>query len=141
MNYKSTSDYDAALRELLPAGVNVYFDNVGGPITDAVFAHLAVGARVGICGQILVHSATKPPQGPRLFWHLIVKRATVRGLLALDFADRFHEALRPLAEWVTTGRLRYRERVSEGLENAPRAFMELLQGQNIGKQLVRISDV
>ncbi len=137
-NYKTTDNYHDAFRRLCPAGVDVYFDNVGGPITDAVFPRLNVGARVGICGQISQYNAEQRPVGPRLFWHLIVKRATVRGFLVFDFANRYGEALAELTRWVGSGELKYRERISEGIESAPTAFMEMLRGANIGKQLVRI---
>ncbi len=140
LNYKSTDDYGPALRELCPDGVDVYFDNVGGPMTDAVFSLLNVGARVGICGQISMYNVTEAPQGPRLLWHLIIKRARVEGFLVTDFADRFHEALPHLTEWVVGGQVTYRERITDGLENAPRAFLEMMQGANIGKQLVKIAD-
>ncbi|MFP6751811.1 MAG: NADP-dependent oxidoreductase, partial [Pirellulaceae bacterium] len=140
LNYKSTDDYGPALRELCPDGVDVYFDNVGGPMTDAVFSLLNVGARVGICGQISMYNVTEAPQGPRLLWHLIIKRARVEGFLVTDFADRFHQALPQLTEWVVGGQITYRERFTDGLENAPRAFLEMMQGANIGKQLVKIAD-
>ena len=138
MNYKTTGDYVAALGQLCPDGIDVYFDNVGGEVTDAVFPLLNVGARVGVCGQISQYNAEEQPQGPRLLWHLIVKRATVRGFLVLDYVPGFAEALTKLTEWHTAGQLKYRERITDRLENAPRAFMEMMQGANIGKQLVRL---
>ena len=138
-NYKTTDDYRYALQEHCSGGIDAYFDNVGGPLTDAVFPQLNQGARVGICGQIAVYNAEKSPQGPRLLWHLIVKRATVRGFLVLDYADRFGEGLQALSGWVQQGKLTYRERITEGIENAPRAFMEMMQGANIGKQLVQVA--
>ncbi len=140
LNYKSTDEYGKRLRELCPDGVDVYFDNVGGPITDAVFPLLNVDARVGICGQISQYNLTEAEQGPRLLWHLIIKRARVQGFLVTDFFERFAEALPELTAWVMGGELAYRERITDGLENAPRAFLEMMQGANIGKQLVRISD-
>ena len=139
-NYKREEEPGKRLRELCPDGVDVYFDNVGGPITDAVFGFLNVNARVGICGQISQYNATEAPQGPRLLWHLIIKRAMVKGFLVMDFADRFREALPELTEWVVGGQLKYRERITNGLENAPQAFFEMMQGANIGKQLVRVSE-
>lgn len=139
LNYKKSDDIYGALTELCPDGVDVYFDNVGGPITDAIFPQLNVGARVAICGQISQYNTDRQQQGPRLFWHLIIKRATVRGFLVMDYADRFREALTTLSKWYTEGNLNYRERVTDGLENAPRAFIEMMQGANIGKQLVRLT--
>jgi NADPH-dependent curcumin reductase CurA len=137
-NYK-TYDVYRALKNKCSDGIDVYFDNVGGTTTDAVFSLINVHARMAICGQISQYNLTEPEQGPRLLWNLIVKRARVEGLLVWDFADRYGEALRDLRGWVEEGKLKYRERITEGLENAPQAFIEMLNGANIGKQLVRVS--
>jgi hypothetical protein len=139
-NYKTTDDYLAAYKELCPDGIDVYFDNVGGPVSDAVFPCLNLHARVAICGQISQYNAPHDQQGPRLLWHLIIKRATVRGFLVLDYTARFREAMTQLCEWFHAGKLKYRERITRGIENAPVAFMEMMQGANIGKQLVQLSD-
>ena len=139
VNYKKEENLREALAQCCPQGIDNYFDNVGGPVTDAVFPLLNVGATVAVCGQISVYNAEKGPVGPRLLWHLIVKRATVRGFLVMDYADRFREAISELTTWYSAGKLKYRERITEGLENAPRAFLEMMQGANIGKQLVRVS--
>lgn len=137
-NYKSTDDYVGAFRQMCPDGIDVYFDNVGGPISDAVFPLLNLHARVGICGQISQYNAVEQPTGPRLFGHLIVKRASVTGFLVLDFAAQFRDALQHLTEWYAAGQLTCRERVTDGIDNAPTAFIEMLQGANTGKQLVRL---
>ena len=137
-NYKEKSDYAAALEEVCPGGIDVYFDNVGGPLTDAVFTQINVCARIVVCGQIDQYNAEDPPQGPRLLWHLIVKRARAEGFLVLDFARRYPEAQRQMAAWLKEGKLRYRETITDGLENAPRAFIGLFHGENLGKQLVRL---
>ncbi|MBX3435912.1 MAG: NADP-dependent oxidoreductase [Planctomycetaceae bacterium] len=137
-NYKAVDDLGEEIRGLCPEGIDVYFDNVGGPITDAVFPMLNVGARVAICGQISQYNLKERDLGPRLFWHLIVKRATVRGFLVFDFASRYREALTHLTEWYQSGRLKMRERITDGIENAPHAFIEMLHGANTGKQLVRL---
>lgn len=138
LNYKTSDDLRQDLAELCPRGVDVYFDNVGGPVTDAVFPLLNVAARVGICGQISQYNAHRIPQGPRLLGHLIVKRAKVQGFLVLDFAEKYHAARSRLTELYREGNLHCRERITDGIENAPRAFMEMMQGANIGKQLVRL---
>ena len=137
-NYKSTDNYLDAYRTHCPDGIDAYFDNVGGPITDAVFPHLNVGGRIAICGQISQYNLERRQQGPRLFPFLIVKRATVQGLLVLDYAARFREGIQALSEAFSTGRLKYRETIVDGIENAPQAFVGMLQGANIGKQLVRL---
>jgi NADPH-dependent curcumin reductase CurA len=138
-NYKTSDDYGKSFGDLCPNGVDVYFDNVGGPITDAVFPLFNIKARIAICGQIAQYNATKPPVGPRLFWHCIVKRLRIQGLLVFDWADQYDEALRQMSQWVTSGQIKYREDIVEGIENAPEAFMGLLRGDHIGKRLVKLS--
>jgi NADPH-dependent curcumin reductase CurA len=138
-NYKTTQDYKAEVKRLCPEGVDVYFDNVGGAITDAVFTLLNLRARVSVCGQIAQYNLEKPDLGPRLLWHLIIKRARAQGFLVLDYADRYQEGLRQVAQWVLAGKIQYRETIVDGIENAPRAFLDMLQGKNIGKQLVRLA--
>ena len=138
INYKTAEIYPA-LKETCPDGIDVYFDNVGGTTTDAVFGLINVHGRMAICGQISQYNATEVQYGPRLLWNLIVKRAKVEGLLVSDFADRFSEGRKALHTWVSEGKLKYRERITDGIENAPQAFIEMLGGANIGKQLVRVS--
>lgn len=140
INYATTEEYAAALDEAAPDGVDAYFDNVGGEITDAVFSKLNVDARVAVCGQIALYNATETPTGPRKLGTLIKKRATVEGFLVGDFAPRFEHATRELGEWISAGDIRYRETVTEGLENAPSAFIGLFEGDNIGKQVVKVAD-
>jgi NADPH-dependent curcumin reductase CurA len=140
INYKETDNYGRALAEAAPDGVDAYFDNVGGPITDAVFQHLNVDARVAVCGQISIYNATEVPTGPRKLTTLIQTRATVEGFLVSDFSERFEQATRQLGQWVQSGDVQYRETVTEGLENAPDAFLGLFEGENIGKQLVKVAD-
>ncbi|WP_423996751.1 NADP-dependent oxidoreductase [Halorubrum trapanicum] len=139
INYKTADDYRAALDEAAPDGVDVYFDNVGGPITDAVFTKLNLDARVAVCGQIAHYNDEEVPTGPRKLPQLIPVRAKVQGLLIADFATRFGEASERLGEWVASGDLKHRETVVEGLENAPDAFLGLFSGDNVGKQVVRVS--
>lgn len=139
IDYKA-EDVGEALRSACPEGVDVYFDNVGGPVTDAVFPHLNVKSRVAICGQISQYNAIEAPVGPRLLWHFIVKRIRAEGFLVFDFQDRHDEALAEMAAWVREGRLKYRETIAYGLENAPAAFIGMLGGANIGKQVVKLSE-
>ncbi len=140
INYKETDDYGAALDDAAPEGVDAYFDNVGGEITDAVFTRLNVDASVAVCGQISLYNAQELPTGPRKLPTLIESRATVEGFLVGDFAPRFEQATRDLATWVGAGEIEYRETVTEGLENAPDAFLGLFEGENIGKQLVKVGE-
>jgi NADPH-dependent curcumin reductase CurA len=139
-NYKTVQDYEKKLKELCPNGIDVYFDNVGGPVTDAVFRVINVKARIVICGQIHEYNLEKPESGPRFLRQLISKRAKVEGFLIFDYADRYKEGLRQLAEWLKAGKLKYRETIAEGIENAPSAFLGMLKGGNTGKQLVKVSE-
>jgi NADPH:quinone reductase len=139
-NYKDTKDYAAKLQEVCPNGIDVYFDNVGGTLTDAVFHQINVHARTVVCGQIDLYNATRPPRGPRPLWHLIVKRARVEGFLVFDFAHRFREGQQQVAQWIKEGRVKYRETIVDGLDSAPSAFIGLFHGQNVGKQLVRVAN-
>ena len=139
-NYHETLDYDVKLKELCPNGVDVYFDNVGGAITDAVVRRIATNARVAVCGQISQYNSVKPEVGPRWLSQLIVRQAKVEGFLVSQFAPRFEDGLRQLSTWLKEKRLVYREDVVDGLENASRAFIRMLQGKNIGKQLVKVAE-
>jgi len=139
INYKTTPDYYAKLEELCPNGVDVYFDNVGGTITDAVFRLINIGARIVVCGQIAQYNDEKPETGPRLLWRLVVKQARAEGFLVFQFAPRYAEGLKQMAAWLKAGKLKYREQFVDGIENTPRAFIGMLQGENTGKQLVRVA--
>ncbi|WP_181686849.1 NADP-dependent oxidoreductase [Halorhabdus salina] len=140
INYKEVSDYRGALDDVAPDGVDVYFDNVGGPITDAVFTKLNLDARVAVCGQIAHYNDEGVPTGPRKLPQLIAPRATVQGLLVGDYVTRFEEASQQLGAWVASGELVHRETIVSGLENAPDAFLGLFSGDNIGKQVVAVSE-
>lgn len=140
INYKTTDDLSEAMAEACPDGIDVYFDNVGGPITDAVWPLLNVRSRIAVCGQIALYNATEVPTGPRKLGKLIESRARVEGLLVRDYEGRWGEALDRLSTFVREDDLHYREHVVEGLENAPDAFMGLFEGENIGKQLVQVAE-
>jgi NADPH:quinone reductase len=135
IDYKR-SDVADALRD---ETVDVYFDNVGGEISQAVHRRLNIGARIVVCGQISQYNQERPQASfhPGL---LIVFRARMQGFLVSDFASRYDEAARRLGRWVARGDLRWREDVTEGLENAPRAFIGMLNGANRGKALVKVAD-
>ena len=137
-NYKTTADYAETLKELCPKGIDVYFDNTGGPVTDAVLGQINVGARISICGQISQYNNAKPEMGPRLLTMLIVARAKMQGFLISDYASRFGPALAELAGWYRSGAIKGREDIVVGFENLPKAFIGLLEGDNIGKRLVQI---
>lgn len=139
IDYKA-DDLDQALSAACPEGVDIYFDNTAGSISDAVLKHLAVGARVVVCGTASVASWSPAPQGPRVERHLLVKRASMRGLLVMDHEAHYHGALEELSRWVSDGRLRYREDILEGIEQAPGAIAGLYRGENLGKRLVRLEE-
>ncbi len=140
LNYRTAHDLDAAVAEACPEGIDVYFDNVGGAITDAVLGHINIGARVVICGQISQYNLTEPELVPRNLRLFLVKRARLQGFLVFDYADRYPEALAALAGWIKAGKLKYHEDVIEGFENMPAAFLRLFTGGNLGKQLVKARD-
>jgi NADPH-dependent curcumin reductase CurA len=139
-NYKAVEDYRAKLKELCPTGIDVYFDNVGGPITDAVVRLLNTRARIAICGQVSQYNSEKAEMGPRWLDQLVVKQAKMEGFLVFQYADRYEEGLRQLTHWLREGRIKYREDVVDGLQNAPKAFIRMLEGGNIGKQLVKVAE-
>ena len=140
-NYKSTDDYYGTLKHLCPDGIDCYFDNVGGPITDAVFPLINTHARIAICGQISQYNSQEAPQGPRLLWTLIERQARVEGFLVFQYAAQYREAITQLTTWLESGQLTYRERITDGLKNTPQAFLDMLQGKNTGKQLVKVAEV
>ena len=138
IDYKA-AELDAALAAACSAGIDVYFDNTAGAISDAVMQRLNVGARVVICGTASIASWDPLPQGPRVERHLLVKRARMQGILIFDYAQRFPEGLAKLTEWVRAGRIRYREDILEGIEEAPGSIAGLYRGENLGKRLIRIA--
>jgi len=138
IDYKAGHSIGEQLAAACPDGVDVYFDNTSGPISDAVMARLSVGARVVICGTASVASWDPPPLGPRVERHILVKRARVSGFLVLDYQHRYMEAVQRLTKWVRDGKLRYREEISDGIEHCPGAIAELYRGENLGKKLIRL---
>jgi hypothetical protein len=139
IDYKS-EHVGARLGALCPAGIDVFFDNVGGEILDAVLARIALRARIVLCGGISGYNEKEPPPGPRNLMNLVRQRGRIEGLIVLDFAPRFGEATAQLAEWVGEGQIAHREDVQHGIENAPRTFLRLFSGENLGKQLLRVGD-
>lgn len=138
INYKS-GDLDAALASACPDGVDVYFDNTAGVISDAVLKNLNIGARIVICGTASISNWNPIPHGPRVERHLLVKRARMQGFVVFDFVKRYAEARDKLAQWVKDGTIRYREDILDGIENAPGAIAGLYRGDNVGKRLIRIA--
>lgn len=139
INYKTAPDLTAAVAKACPQGVNVFYDNTGGPIHDAVMMNLAIGARVVICGRIaMANKVGEPDIGLRASSRMIATRAVLQGLAVFDYWHRRDEAIKRLVAWQSSGALQFREDVVEGFENAPHAFIRMMRGDNFGKQLVRI---
>src|SRR5579864_5561564 len=137
-NYKTTPDYSAKLKELCPKGIDCYFDNVGGAITDAVFPLMNVYGRMSICGQISQYNLEKPELGPRPLSHVLVKQLKVEGFIVIRFQSRWGEGITQMAQWLREGKLKHREDVVEGFQNTAKAFIGMLQGENTGKMLVKV---
>jgi NADPH-dependent curcumin reductase CurA len=136
-------DLPARLKAACPNGIDVYFENVGGAVFEAVFPLLNNFARVPVCGQIATYNAVEMPAGSlrtsALLRATLTKRLTLRGFIVTDFAARQGDFLRDVSAWLREGRIKYREDVVEGIENAPRALIGLLRGENFGKMLVRVA--
>ncbi|MCH7959544.1 MAG: NADP-dependent oxidoreductase [Candidatus Hydrogenedentes bacterium] len=138
-NYKTTDNYVAKLQEICPKGIDVYFDNVGGATTDAVMQCINSGTRISICGAISQYNLLKPEPALPLFSMLLVKQARAEGFLVPQFAAKWPDGLRQMAQWIGEGKIAYREDILDGLENTPKAFIRMLNGENKGKQLVKVS--
>ena len=137
-NYKTSPDYIAKLKELCPQGIDCYFDNVGGAITDAVFPLLNLYGRVSVCGQISMYNLEKPEPGPRLLPFVLVKQLKVEGFIVVRWMSRWPEGITQMAQWLKEGKIQYREEIVNGFGNTVKAFIGMLQGENTGKMLVKV---
>jgi NADPH-dependent curcumin reductase CurA len=133
------ADFEEALAAASPDGIDVYFDNTSGAISDAVMRRINTRGRVVICGTAAVADWDPPPLGPRVERKLLVSRARMQGFIAPDYQDRWGEAFAQLGEWIRDGRLRHREHVLEGIEQAPGAIAMLYRGENMGKLVIRLT--
>jgi hypothetical protein len=139
INYRTASDLKKELNEVCPDGVDIYFDNVGGDISDAVLSLINNNARIVLCGQISLYNEKHIPMGPRIQPQLLTHSAMMKGFIVRNYADRFDEGLSQLAVWLKEKKLKYAENIVEGLENTPNAFIGLFAGENLGKQIVKVS--
>ena len=137
-NYKTATDYTAKLKEICPSGIDCYFDNVGGAITDSVFPLLNVFGRVSVCGQISMYNLEKPEPGPRLLPYTLVKQLKVEGFIVTRWQNRWGEGIAQMAQWLKEGKIQHREDIVEGFENTAKAFIGMLEGENTGKMLVKV---
>ncbi|OCQ89428.1 NADP-dependent oxidoreductase [Nostoc sp. MBR 210] len=136
---RKTEELNAALKAAAPNGIDIYFDNTAGVILETVLQQINLGARIPLVGLISEYNATSPPHGPNLR-PLLIKRALIKGFLVRDYQHRTNEFVSDVAGWLKSGQLKYKEDVVVGLENAPRAFIGLLRGDNFGKLVVKVSE-
>jgi NADPH-dependent curcumin reductase CurA len=139
IDYKATDDIEAAVRKAAPDGVDVYYDNTSGAISDAVMRTINIHARIIVCGTASFPTWDPWNIGPRVERHLLVKRARMQGILTTDWIPRFEEGMNDLAEWVRSGQIKYREEMSQGIENARGSIAKLYSGDNTGKVIIKIA--
>ncbi len=145
LRYDACIDYKAGnlkdgLKQHCPRGVDVYFDNVGGDILDTVLTRIGRGARIVVCGAISQYNSTAPVKGPANYLSLLVNRARMEGMVVFDYAARYDEAVRDIAQWMREGKLVSREDVVEGIEQFPSALNRLFSGENFGKLVLKVAD-
>ncbi|MDO6820255.1 NADP-dependent oxidoreductase [Zobellia sp. 1_MG-2023] len=138
INYNTTEDMTAAIAKAAPNGVDVYFDNVGGPISDAVLFNINHFARMVICGAISVYNNTELPKSVSVQPFLVKNSALMQGFIVFNYQEKYPEALQQLSTWLAEGKLTYSETIVEGFENIPQAFIDLFDGKNKGKMVVKI---
>ena len=138
INYKNENIYKK-VKEFCPNGVNIYFDNVGGKISDDVISNIAPFGRIGVCGVISQYNLTEVEEGLRVQRALLTNQASIEGFLVFRFEQKYETARKRMAIWLNSGKLIWKEDVVEGLENAPKAFIGLMKGDNFGKLLIKIS--
>ena len=136
---RKTQNLDSALKTACPNGIDIYVDHTAGAILDAVLQQINLKARIPLVGLISQYNAEKLPPGPNLL-PLLVKRALIKGFLVGDYQERYAEFIQDVSQWLQTGQLKYKEDVVKGLENAPNAFIGLLQGKNFGKLIVQVDN-
>jgi hypothetical protein len=138
INYKTNPDIKEAVKSTCPEGVDIYFDNVGGEISDAVLANINKYARLPVCGAISLYNETEVPLGPRLQPIILTKSATMRGFIIGDLSEKFPAATKQLTSWLNDGKITFTETIVEGFDNIPQAFLDLFEGKNKGKMIVKI---
>ncbi len=137
INYKTTTDMNKAIAAACKDGVDVYFDNVGGEISDAVIKNINFHARIALCGQISLYNSTEVPMGPRLQPMLLTRSVLMQGFIVSNFQADFLEGIKMLSQWVKEGKLKFTETIEEGFDNLPTALIGLFKGENTGKMVVK----
>jgi NADPH-dependent curcumin reductase CurA len=138
VNYKTCGNLEAALAKECPKGIDIYFENVGGDHLEAALDLMNQHGRIVACGMISMYNAVEPPPGPRNIILIIGKSITMRGFIVSEFLDMVPAFYEDMGQWIAQGRIKWEETIVDGIENAPRAFLGLFSGQNIGKMLVRL---
>ncbi len=138
INYKTAPNLNSAIKQACPKGIDIYFDNVGGEISDAVLYNINKHARISVCGAISLYNSTMVPIGPRIQPIIVSKSAMMRGFIISDFYEKFPQGIKQLATWLKEGKLTYTETIVEGFDNAPQAFLDLFEGKNEGKMVVKV---
>lgn len=138
-------DFAKQLKQACPDGIDIYFENVGGKVFDGVLPLFNTGARIPVCGLIAMYNATSLPDGPdrmaMLMQTILVKRMTMRGFIIFDdYGPRYPEFAKDMQQWLAEGKIQYKEHPVTGLENAPQAFFDLLEGRNFGKVVVKVGE-
>ena len=139
INYR-TEDVPQALAAACPAGIDVYFDNVGGDILDACLKLMNLRGRIPTCGLISQYNATEPVPGPSNYPMILMQRLRVEGFIVLDYADRYPEAIAALGQWMAEGKIKVRTEIVDGLENALQTVKKLYTGANTGKLMIRVHE-
>jgi NADPH-dependent curcumin reductase CurA len=137
-NYKKAEALSAEVAKHCPDGINIYFDNVGGTHLAATLDHMGTFGRIVLCGMISQYNVIRPPRGPSNLILAIAKRLSLRGFIVTDHLHRQQEFVAHMSRWMAEGRVTWKETIIEGIENAPRAFLGLFTGENVGKMLVKI---
>jgi len=138
INYKTTTDLKAAIAAACPNGVDIYFDNVGGKVSEAVLPNMNAYGRIPVCGAISNYNDTEIPMSPSVFPLVVIKFLTIKGFLIADHAPRFAEGLAQLSQWLKEGKITYSETVLKGFDKLPEAFLGIFEGKNEGKMIVEI---
>ncbi len=138
INYKTSNDLKKEIAKFCPNGVDIYYDNVGGEISDAVIANINFNARIALCGQISLYNSTEIPVGPRIQPMLLTRSVLMQGFIVGNYSDSFPEGMEHLSNWVKDGKLKFTETIENGFDNLPTALIGLFSGDNTGKMIVKV---
>lgn len=138
LNYKETDDLSAAVEKLCPDGIDIYYENVGGSHLQAALAHMNTNGRIVLCGMISLYNADKPVAGPDNLFLAISKRLRLQGFIISDHLNRHGQFISDMQQWISDGKISWKDTIVDGIENAPKAFVGLFKGENFGKMLIRV---